>query len=400
MAQNDAQDRNLPATAHKIQKARQEGQVARSRDLGHFVAMAAGAALMMAAAPEFIGFNRELLAEGLRFTVADVIEPTRMLERMAALGWKFVLVVVPIGFLMLAAGVLAALLLGGWNWTWKPMAPKFEKLDPIAGIGRMFSKQQLTEALKACFLALVLGGLGAFYLRTHLDGFSALLGVSLPAALGQAGSVMVAGLGLLLAALGVFALVDMPLQKKLHADQLKMSFQEIKQEFKEMEGNAEVKAQRKQRARELANRRMLAAVPTADLVVMNPTHFAVALKYDDTTMAAPRVVAKGADLMAFRIKDAATGAKVPVLQAPVLARALYAHAEVDREIPAALFAAVAQVLAYIYQLRAAMAGGVAAPGELPALNVPDELDPQNPNARKASAPDADGLPNGGSAETG
>ncbi len=385
MAQNDAQDRNLPATARKLQKAREEGQVARSRDLGHFVAMAAGAALVMGAAPEFIGFNRDLLTEGLRFGVADVIEPARMLERLGALAFKFVLLVVPIGVLMLLAGLAAAVLLGGWNWTLKPLAPKFEKLDPIAGVGRMFSKHQLTEALKACGLALVLGSLGGFYLQAHLEGFVALLGLSLDAALGEAGRVMVAGLGLLLVALGVFALVDMPLQKKLHADQLKMSFQEVKEEFKELEGNVEVKARQKQRAREVANRRMLAAVPTADLVVMNPTHFAVALKYDDATMAAPRVVAKGADLMAFRIKDAATGARVPVLQAPVLARALYAHAEVDREIPAALFAAVAQVLAYLYQLRAAMAGAAPTPGELPELNVPDELDPQNPKALKPSA---------------
>jgi flagellar biosynthetic protein FlhB len=129
--------------------------------------------------------------------------------------------------------------------------------------------------------------------------------------------------------------------------------------------------------REMANRRMLTAVPKADLVVMNPTHYAVALKYDEAKMGAPRVVAKGADLMAMRIRDTARGAQVPVLQAPVLARALYAHAEIDREIPAALFAAVAQVLAYVYQLRAAMQGQAAMPQELPALDVPVELDPQH-----------------------
>jgi len=127
----------------------------------------------------------------------------------------------------------------------------------------------------------------------------------------------------------------------------------------------------------MSRRRMLAAVPKADLVVMNPTHYAVALKYDDTKMAAPRVVAKGADLLAMAMRDAAKTAKVPVLQAPVLARALYAHAQLDREIPAALFAAVAQVLAYVYQLRAAMAGRSPMPGDLPPLNVPPELDPHN-----------------------
>ena len=145
-----------------------------------------------------------------------------------------------------------------------------------------------------------------------------------------------------------------------------MSHQEAKQEIKELEGNVEVKAKVRARMREMANRRMLAAVPRADLVVMNPTHYAVALQYDDATMAAPRVLAKGADLMALRIRDAADAAKVPVLRAPPLARALYTHAEVDREIPAQLFSAVAQVLAWVYQLRAAMAARAAMPVEPPA----------------------------------
>ncbi len=389
MAQNDAQNRTLPATPRRIQKAREDGQVARSRDLGHFVAMAIGAALVMALAPEFIGFTRDLLIDGLRFNAAVVQSPAAMGERLATLAVKFVWVVVPMGLLMMLAGLAAAVLLGGWNWTLKPIFPKFEKLDPLAGIARLFSKHQLTETLKACLLVMVLAGAGAFFLRSHLDAFSSLLGLSLPAALSQAGGTLVAGLGLLLVALAVFAMVDVPLQRKMHADQLKMSFQELKQEFKEAEGNGEIKAKQKARMREGANRRMLAAVPTADLVVMNPTHFAVALKYDDQSMAAPRVVAKGADLMAFRIKDAALGAKVPVLQAPVLARALYAHAELEGEIPAALFAAVAQVLAYVYQLRASLNGRTPAPGAMPDLPVPAELDAQSPMAKGRTARDID-----------
>jgi len=189
------------------------------------------------------------------------------------------------------------------------------------------------------------------------------------------GRTVVAGLSLLLLLLAAFAVVDVPLQRYQHRTRLKMSRQELKQEHKESEGNVEVKSKVKARMREMANRRMLTAVPKADLVVMNPTHYAVALKYDEAKMGAPRVVAKGADLMAMRIRDTANGAHVPVLQAPVLARALYAHAEIDREIPAALFAAVAQVLAYVYQLRAAMQGQAAMPQELPALDVPAELDP-------------------------
>jgi flagellar biosynthetic protein FlhB len=193
-------------------------------------------------------------------------------------------------------------------------------------------------------------------------------------------------MALLCGALALFALVDVPLQRHLLRERLKMSVQEVKKEHKETEGNPEVKARLKSRMRELANRRMLAAVPKADLVVMNPSHFAVALKYEEGAMGAPRVVAKGADLMAFRIRDAAQGAKVPVLRAPPLARALYAHAEIDREIPAALFAAVAQVLAYVYQLRAALQGRAAMPQAMPELKVPAELDPQHGQAEAEAAP--------------
>jgi flagellar biosynthesis protein FlhB len=170
-----------------------------------------------------------------------------------------------------------------------------------------------------------------------------------------------------------------PLQRKRLLDRLKMSHQEMKEEFKQLEGNMEVKNKMRAKMREMANRRMLAAVPKADIVVMNPTHYAVALKYDDKSMAAPRVVAKGADLLALKIRDIAKESKVPVLQAPPLARALYAHAEIDREVPQALFAAVAQVLAWVYQLRAAMAGQGAMPAEIATLPVPDELDPHNKN---------------------
>jgi flagellar biosynthetic protein FlhB len=167
------------------------------------------------------------------------------------------------------------------------------------------------------------------------------------------------GLGSLLLALAGFAMVDVPLQRYQHAQRLKMSHQELKQEHKEQEGSPQIKQKIKARMREMTKRRMLAAVPKADLVVMNPTHYAVALQYDDKKMGAPRVVAKGADLLAMKIRDLAKDSKVPVLQAPALARALFAHAELDREIPAALFAAVAQVLAYVYQLKAALTGQVA-----------------------------------------
>jgi flagellar biosynthetic protein FlhB len=254
-------------------------------------------------------------------------------------------------------------------------------MNPISGLGRMVSKHQLTEMLKACGLALVLLTIGGVYLRYHLPDFPQLLAQPLAHGLAGAGDLVRGGLLLLLLALAVFALVDVPLQRFMLMDKLKMSHQEAKQEHKEVEGNSEVKGRIKARMRALATRRMLAAVPSADIVVMNPTHFAVALKYDEAGVGAPRVVAKGADLIALRIRDAAQAAKVPVLQAPPLARALYAHCEIDQEIPAPLFAAVAQVLAWVFQLRAAVAAGQALPDAPAGVAVPPELDPMNNKTR-------------------
>lgn len=377
MADDNGSDRNLPASQRKLEKAREEGQVARSRDLGHFAAIAAGGAILVVMAPRLTAWLQMLLADALRFDHASSTNPDLMAQRLGSFGVKLLWVVIPMGIVMTLVAIAGSVLIGGWNWTLKPLMPKFEKLNPVTGLPRLLSRQQLLDALKACALALVLGAIGAAYLNSHIDAFGGVISMPLPAAMSHAGSTVIGGLGLLLIALALCAAIDAPLQRHLHLSQLKMSHQEQKQEHKEVEGNAEVKAKMKVRMREMSRRRMLSAVPKADLVVMNPTHYAVALKYDDAKMAAPRVVAKGADLLAMSIRDTAKTHKVPVLQSPMLARALYAHADIDREIPAALFAAVAQVLAYVYQLRAALAGHAPMPGDVPAVHVPPELDPHN-----------------------
>lgn len=371
---DDAQDRKLPASERKIQKARSEGQVARSRDLGHLVAMGAGAALVIALAPRLLAWLQALLEGGLRFDAQAIASPAAMGERLSLLALKMLVVVVPLGAAIALMSLAASVFSGGWNFTLKPLQPNFGKFNPISGLGRLLSKSQLVETLKACGLALVLGSIGTLYLKAQLPRFAELIAMPLPAALAEAGSLLQGGLLLLLLALAVFAIVDVPLQRKLLLDRLKMSVAEAKQEHKETEGNTEVKGKIRAKMRQLATRRMMAAVPQADLVVMNPTHYAVALKYDDASMAAPRVVAKGQDLLAFKIRELAQRNQVPVLQAPPLARALYKHAEVDQEIPAALFAAVAQVLAWVYQVRAAAGGRGFAPAA-PQVAVPDGLDP-------------------------
>jgi flagellar biosynthetic protein FlhB len=381
----DLQDKNLPASHRRIQKAREDGQVARSRDLGHLLPLAVGVALMAVLAPWATHSASQVLSEGLRFDAAAVRSTDAMLRALADVAQRVLMVVLAVGVVSATLAIIAAVVSGGWNLSWKPLQPSFGKLDPIAGFGRLLSKQQLIDTLKSVLLALVLGTIAALFFARALPRLHDALALPLPAALSHTAQALLSGVALLLVALAIFAAVDVPLQRHLWLKRLMMSREEAKQEMKEAEGNLEVKGKMKARMREIAKRRMLANVPQADLVVMNPTHYAVALKYDDATMAAPRVVAKGADLLAMRIRDLARDAKVPVLRAPPLARALYTHCEIDREVPAALFAAVAQVLAYVYQLRAALAGKAPMPQAVPEPQIPDGYDPHEKSASAAEA---------------
>ena len=281
------------------------------------------------------------------------------------------MVILPLGLLTALFALLAAWLSGGWNVSFKAMKPDFTRFNPVSGLGRMFSKQHLITVGMSILLAVAVGVVGVLYIKSRFFELAELLAVPLPQAIAEIGGVLSSCLGLMLLALGGWALVDVPLQRHLWLNRLKMTREEAKQEHKDAEGSAEVKGRMRQRMREMSRKRMLAAVPAADLVVMNPTHFAVALKYDEQRMGAPRVVAKGADLLALRIRDLARDARVPVLQAPPLARALYAHCEVDQEVPASLFAAVAQVLAWVYQLRRSPELGL----QPPEVQVPAGMDP-------------------------
>jgi flagellar biosynthetic protein FlhB len=298
-----------------------------------------------------------------------------MIERLGISFGQGLSIYLPLGAIMVVLALFASFASGGWTMTTQTMVPDLARLSPLAGLGRLFSKQQLFETAKLVLMTLVVGAVGWQFLASHVLPFSSLVVQPLESGLGQLGLWMRTGVGILMGVVTLFALIDFPMQKFLHAQRLRMSLQEVKEEHKQNEGDPQMKGRRRRRQRELAHRISIGAVPRADLVVMNPTHYAVAIQYDDLTMSAPRVVAKGADLIALRIRDVAKEHKVPVLQSPMLARALYAHTELDQEVPAALYTAVAQVLAYVYQLKAALAGRGAMPGDMPVPQVPPELDP-------------------------
>ncbi len=374
---SSTQDKNLPATPRRLQKARDDGQVPRSRDLTHLAVLGGGLMLLTVLVPW--GYERLRLAmrQSFAFDAEAVRHPDTLVEMLGRATAEALLFFLPLGVTVALVAVAAMVAVGSFAYSVKPLMPEWSKIGLLSGFKRLFSRQQLFEVLKLTAITVLLAAMASLFVSWHLVEFGTLLLRPLESSLSQLGEWFTVGVGSLLAVVFLIAAIDVPLQRYLHAHKLKMSLKEVKDEHKETEGNPQLKGKLRQRQREIAQGNSVSRVPAADLVVMNPTHYAVALKYDETTMAAPHVIAKGADLIALRIRDMAKEHQVPVLQSPMLARALYAHTEIDQQVPAALFTAVAQVLAYVYRLRAALRGQGPMPGELPQPDVPVELDPHH-----------------------
>jgi flagellar biosynthesis protein FlhB len=371
---SSSQDKNLPATPQRLKKARDDGQVARSKDLSNVTVLGGGMLVLFALAPTGFAQLRDALASQLRFDNASVRAPELMLQRLSGSTAQALMVYLPLGLLVVALAIAALVAAGSFALSTKPIEPKLSNISPLSGFKRLFSRQQVIETFKLVGITTVVLLVAGQFIVNHAEAFATLLMRPLEAGIGQLAQWLAVGVGLLLLVIGVVAAIDVPTQRFLHKHRLRMSHDEIKREHKEAEGDPHVKSHRRARQRQLAQRQSIRAVPKADLVVMNPTHYAVALRYDEATMAAPRVIAKGTDLLAMKIRDVAKANAVPVLQSPMLARALYAHAEIDQEIPGALFTAVAQVLAWVYQFKAAMNGQGRMPAD-PQPTVPPELDP-------------------------
>jgi len=371
----DRDERQLPASERKLRKAREDGQVPRSREFGHAAAWIAWMALLVMYGPTFAQRTLDWFGAALRLPVAAMRRPEQGLDFVARLGAEALLSALPWLIVPIVATVAVSLALGGWVWTSKLLAPDLTRLDPMRGLKRMVSGEALLQLLKVVLLAAVLLAVGAWQASARLDQMAQYGAFALPAALLHAATDLKTALWPVLGVLIALALVDGPMQWFLFRRRMRMTRQEAKEEFKESEGDPHIKGRIRAKQRALAQRRMLTEVPTADVVVTNPTHFAVALNYKDGVMAAPRVVAKGADLWAARIRDLAQEHRVPILEAPPLARALYRHVEVDQEIPADLYAAVAQVLAWVYQL-SLYESGRAVPPQKPSVVLPPGLDPQ------------------------
>lgn len=384
---SSSQDRNLPASQRKLQRAREDGQVARSRDLGHLAVLGGGALTLLVLAPYMYGELKLAMGRQLSFDAAVVLESGSMLDRLQSMALTGLIGCMVFAAIVNTIAVVGTLASGGWVLSLKPVMPDLSRLNPLEGFKGLFSKKKLAETVKTTFIMAFILALAAAFIHSTLPSVAALVMQPSVGALRQMFDWLLMGTGLLLSVVLLVALVDLPLQSFLHKSELKMSRQEMKDEHKESDGNPQMKGRMRNRQRELSQQGSVRAVPKADFILMNPTHYAVAVRYDEKTMSAPRVISKGADLLAMKIRDIAKAHDVPVLQSPMLARALYAHAELDQDIPASLYTAVAQVLAYIYRLRAAMQGTGPMPGEPPQPQVPAELDPLHRTAQPTpSAP--------------
>ncbi|ADV01578.1 EscU/YscU/HrcU family type III secretion system export apparatus switch protein [Alicycliphilus denitrificans] len=382
---SSSQDKNLPATERKLQKARSDGQAARSRDLSHLAILGTGALALLVLAPWFVEYLQRALRQQLVFNAATVQMPGEMLSRLRTMAGVGLLASAAFALLTSGAALLSAIGAGGWIFSLKPITPQFNRLNPLSGFANLFSKQQMANVAKMVLMTGILAAVAWNFMGRSIEQMAALVLQPSPLSLRHAGQWIVSGMSLLLLVVFLFAVIDVPLQAFFFKSRLKMSHEEVKQEHKESDGNPQLKGRQRQRAREIADRASIAAVPKADFVVMNPTHYAVALKYDEASMGAPQVVSKGTDLLAFRIRELAQQHGVPVLQSPMLARALYAHAELEQPIPAQLYTAVAQVLAYVYRLKAALRGAGPMPEAqpVPDAHIPPELDPHH---KPATAP--------------
>jgi len=371
MAEESDQEKTEAATPRRVEEARERGQIPRSRELNTFSVMLVGATIILFYGGQLVVALKDLMRRGFSLTRAQIHDPLWLMQMFSDLTLSTIRDFTPFLLLLLIAALVTPMALGGWSFSTESIGFNFERLNPIAGLKRLFSWQGLAELGKSIVKVLLMGWVGFWLLNRHYQELLVLGQGDLMISIGRTGELLIWGLWYLAAILIIVAAVDVPFQLWEYSHGLKMTKQELRDEIKESEGRPEIKGRIRQMQREIAKRRMLAEVPKADVVIINPTHYAVALRYDSTQMGAPRLIAKGVDFLALRIREIAKKSQVPIVTAPALARSLYYNVKLEKEIPAGLYQAVAQVLAFVYQLR--RTGGTPKNHNFDNLPIPEEL---------------------------
>jgi len=373
MAENeDGQEKTEEPTSKKLDDARKKGDIPRSKDLNTMLLTLVAAGSLLVFGPGITEVLLEIFHYNFSITREDIFDTQGMFRHLTNSVKEALLGLLPLFAVLVLAALIAPISLGGWNFSTEALTPKFSRLDPIQGIKRLFSLNSLVELLKAIGKVAVVGISAYFVFNAFKMELPSLSWMAPEYAFGRMVEILAWVAIWISASLIFIVLIDVPFQLYQHNEKMKMTLQEIKDEMKSSEGKPEVKGRIRQLQREMANRRMMSDVPEADVIITNPTHFAVALKYDDGAMGAPELLAKGADEVAFKIREIGEAYDIPVLQIPPLSRAIYHSTEIGETIPEGLYMAVAQILAYVYQLKQASSGKASHPGKAPSPEIPDE----------------------------
>lgn len=374
MAEQDSgQEKTEEPTPRKLEKAREDGQVPRSKDLGTTLVLVTGALGLVIFGP----WMAERIGNVARYSFSmardDVLDSSQMSLHLLAALQEITWAIVPWFALVTLAAFFAPISVGGWLFSTKAITPKLSRMNPLSGLKRMFSMNSLVELFKSYGKVLVVGLVAYLILSFYFADALSLQFKDLKPAISYAVDIILWSIVGLCASTLLIAIVDVPWQIYSHTKKLRMSMQDIKDEYKETEGKPEVKSKIRQLQREMSQRQMMQDVAEADVVITNPSHYSVALKYQADSMGAPVLVAKGFDQMAFKIREIAKEHNVPRMEAPPLARALFVHANLGEEIPEGLYTAVAQVLAYLYQMDMFFKGQGPKPDRKPAMPIPSDL---------------------------
>lgn len=375
MAEDSDLEKTESASARRLEQAREEGQVPHSRELATFISLIVGVTALYVLGRWGGHRMMQMVKSGLSFERSQAFDTTGMLQILAELSTSGLLTIVPLLLALIVAALSVPFLMGGWVFSVKALRVDLTRLDPLQGLGRMFSTHGLAELVKASMKAVLVASVGVWVVWRERDHLFALMLQPLEASMDDFASLVLLATLLIVASLALIAAIDVPYQLWEYHRKLRMSKEDVRQEMKEQEGDPQIKARIRAAQREMSRRRMMTQVPAADVVVTNPTHYSVALKYDPARAGAPVVVAKGMNLIAHNIRDLAREHGVPILEAPPLARALYAHCELEQQIPAQLYTVVAEVMAWVFQLNHWIAEGGLPPDQPSGLAVPPGMDP-------------------------
>lgn len=376
MAEDSDLEKTEQASPKRLEQAREDGDVPRSKELSTCTILLAAAAGFWIYGDAVIDQINHALTKGLTLERTLAFDFPRLLTYLSVIVQDMMFALLPVAALLMIVALASPLLIGGWLFSGKALQPNFSRMNPLKGLGNMVSARAGVELIKAILKTILVGSIAWIVVLKQQGAIFGLGLEPIHQASVHLGDMLRYCFLAIVGALVIIAAIDAPYQVWQYANKLKMTRQEVVQESKEANGNPQIKAKVRAQQREIAKRRMLADVPTADVVVTNPTHFSVALQYKDGS-GAPRVVAKGADVIAAKIRELAVEHNVPILEAPPLARALYKHTEIGDEIPETLYSAVAEILAYVFQLRTFKQIGGARPKEPSDVFVPPELDPLN-----------------------